>query len=191
MQIIAILFIVALTFGICYLLDKGFQKTFRSKAQHKTGLTVRLNKRYAVFGLLLVTLGTAGIFAGTDDAGLLLAGGILILLVGIGLIIYYMTFGVFYDEDTFLLTTFGSKTQAYRFQEIKTQQLYVIQGGSILIELHLTDGRSVSLQSSMEGAYPFLDHAFHAWCRQTGRDPESCTFHDPAKSLWFPTEEES
>ena len=49
----------------------------------------------------------------------------------------------------------------------------------------------MSLQSTMEGTYPFLDHAFAAWCRQTGRDPKQCDFHDPSQSLWFPTEEES
>jgi len=64
-----------------------------------------------------------------------------------------------------------------------------VQGGNVIVELHLKDARAVSLQSGMEGVYPFLDHAFYAWCRQTGRDPETCDFHDPANSLWFPMEE--
>ena len=32
-------------------------------------------------------------------------------------------------------------------------------------------------------------HGSAFWCRQTGRDPESCDFHDPSQSLWFPAEE--
>ena len=58
-------------------------------------------------------------------------------------------------------------------------------------ELYLKDGSTVSLQSTMDGVYPFLDTAFAGWCLQTGRDPESCDFHDPSKSLWFPPVEES
>ena len=46
----------------------------------------------------------------------------------------------------------------------------------MVVELHMTDGRTVGIQSAMTGAYPFLDHAFAAWCRQTWRDPESFPF---------------
>ena len=42
----------------------------------------------------------------------------------------------------------------------------------------------------MDGVYPFLDTAFAGWCLETGRDPQSCDFHDPSQSLWFPTVEE-
>ena len=58
-------------------------------------------------------------------------------------------------------------------------------------KVYLKDGSTVSLQSTMDGVYPFLDTAFAGWCLQTGRDPESCDFHDPSKSLWFPPVEES
>ena len=54
----------------------------------------------------------------------------------------------------------------------------------------MSDGSAVSLQSSMEGIYTFLDTAFAAWCMQKGVDPQSCTFHDPSQSLWFPTVED-
>ena len=191
MQILAVIIVAALTFGVCFLLDKGYAKTFRGQAQHKSGLSVRVNKRYAIFGIIMTVLGLAAIFTGMSDSALLFAGGILVLIIGVGLIVYYLTFGIFYDEDTFILSTFGKKSEVYQFRDIRMQQLYIIQGGSVVIELHMGDGRSVSLQSGMEGTYPFLDHAFAAWCRQTGRDPESCAFHDPSKSLWFPTEEEA
>lgn len=190
MQYIAILLLAAVTFGICYLFDKGFVTMFRNKVQHRSGLAVRLSKRYAAFGLLLTVLGIAAIFAGLKDQLILLAGGILILVVGIGLIVFYMTFGVFYDEDTLLITTFGKKSTVYSFRDIKGQKLYLIQGGSTVIELHMNDGRAVSLQSTMEGTYPFLDHAFSACCRQKGLNPEACAFHNPSESLWFPNVED-
>ena len=191
MEIAGVLLVAALTFGVCYLFDKGYTNIFRNKIQHYSGLAVRINKRYAVFGLILTLLGILAIITGITDGPVLLAGGIIVLLMGAGLITYYLTFGVFYDEDTFLLTTFGKKSKVYRYSDIVHQQLYIVQGGNVVIELHLTDKNAVSVQSTMEGTYPFLDHAFAAWCRQTGRDPESCDFHDPSQSLWFPMEEDT
>ena len=191
MKLAGVIVIAALTFGVCYLFDKGYTNTFRNKIQHHTGLAVRINKRYAVFGLILTLLGILAIITGITDGPVLLIGGIVVSLMGIGLITYYLTFGVFYDADSFILTTFGKRSVTYHFSDIQMQQLYLIQGGSLVIELHLADGRSLSIQSGMEGAYPFLDHAFAAWCRQTGRDPENCPFHDPSNHLWFPSVEEN
>ena len=191
MNMITILLVAAATFGVCWLFDKGYTNTFRNKIQHRTGLAVRLSKRYAAFGLLLTVLGIAAIFTGLNSEKVLLYGGIFVLLMGVGLVVYYLTFGVFYDDDTFLLTTFGKKSVTYRFADISSQQLYVVQGGNVIVELHLADGNAVGIQSVMEGAYPFLDHAFAAWCRQTGRKAEDCPFHDPANHLWFPNVEEA
>ena len=188
MDLLIIALVVGATFGLCFLVDKGFTKIFRSRVQHQSGLSVRLNKKYGAFGLIIAVVGLAAVFTGIADSTVLLLGGIFLLLIGIALVIYYMTFGVYYDEDTFILTTFGKKSAVYRFRDIKSQQLYNSYG-TIIIELHLCDGRSAGLQSGMPGVYSFLDHAFSAWCRQTGRDPESCHFHDPSNSLWFPTDE--
>ncbi len=190
MNAFAVLLIAAATFGVCYLFDKGYTAKFRNKVQHRSGLSVRLSKRYAAFGLILSVIGLTAVFTGLTNGPVLLIGGIIVMLMGIGLIVYYMTFGVFYDANSFIVTTFGKKSRTYNFRDIRSQQLYVVQGGNIIIELHLSDKSAVSLQSVMEGVYPFLDHAFAAWCRQTGRDPEGCTFHDPSNSLWFPSEEE-
>ena len=59
-------------------------------------------------------------------------------------------------------------------------------GGNTVVELHMADGKTVSVQAFMSGAYPFLDQAFASWCTQTGTAPESCEFHDPSQSCWFP-----
>lgn len=191
MQYVAVIVVAAASFGLCYLIDKVFTKLFRSRTQHQSGLAVRLNKRYAVVGVVMAMLGIAAIISGTANGlTLVIAGGVLVL-AGAALIVYHMTFGIYYDEDTFLLTTFGKPSATYQFRDIQTQQTYLVQGGNVIVELQLRDGRTVSIQSAMEGAYPFLDHAFAAWCRQTGRDPESCGFHNPSQSLWFPTEEDT
>lgn len=185
MKLIPMLVIAALTLGVCFLLDKGFQKTFRGKVQHVSGLSVRLNKRYATAGIILVFLGVCAILAGLSGTWILLIGGPIVALMGISLIVYYMTFGVFYDAEGFVLTTFGKRSTTYRYNQIAGQLLYNASG-NVLIELHMKDGRSVNLQSTMTGAYAFLDYAFENWCRQTGRTTEECDFHDPDNSLWFP-----
>ena len=190
MQIIPILLVAALIFGICYLIDKGFSKLFRSKAQHMSGLAVRANKRYGVFGVILSALGIMAICIGITDGPVLLWGGIIVLLMGIGLAGYYLGFGIFYDGESFLYSTFGKKSRSYRFRDIREQKLYLIQGGNIVVELHMADGTAVSVQSAMEGVYPFLDTAFAGWCMQTGRDPQSCDFYNPANHWWFPHDKE-
>ena len=191
MTFFLILLIAAVVFGLCFAVDKAFAKLFRSKAQHRSGMAVRANKRYGLFGVILSVLGVMAICVGISDGSVLLWGGIIVLLMGICLAVYYLSFGVFYDGETFLLSRFGKKDITYRFDQSQGQKLYLVQGGNVIIELHMTDGNTVSLQSTMDGVYPFLDTAFAAWCMQTGRDPQSCDFHDPSQSLWFPTVEET
>ena len=189
MQIAVILLVAAATFGLCYLFDKGFQKHFRSKNQHRSGLSVRLNKMYSIAGLMLVLLGICAVMTGFSDNKTLLWGGILVLLLGIGLCVYHLSFGIFYDADSFVYTSFGKKEVTHSFGDIRSQKLYAITGGSLVVELHMADGSVVSVQTTMAGAYPFLDAAFSGWCRKHHISPESCEFHDPTNHLWFPMEE--
>ena len=181
--------VAAATFGICYLFDKGFQKYFRNKKQHRSGLAVRLPKVYSIAGVLLSVLGAIAVINGIAEHNILLYGGLLVLLLGVCLCIYHLSFGIFYDEDSFVHTTFGKKDVTYRYSDILGQKLYVITGGSIVVELHMADGNTVSVQSTMNGAYPFLDAAFAGWCRLKAIDPQACEFHDPANHLWFPAED--
>lgn len=177
------------TFLLCWLLDKGFIKAFRNKPQHQSGMSVRLNKHYGGVGTVLIVLGVAAVVLGSKEELLLWIGGAMLILLGICLIVYYMTFGIYYDDDSFVLTTFGRKSVTYRFAEIKAQQLYNSYG-NILIELHMTDGRAVQLQANMKDVYPFLDKAFSGWLRQKNVRAEDCGFHDPDNSCWFPPVED-
>jgi hypothetical protein len=190
MEFVAILIVAAAVFGVCFLVDKGFQKLFRSQAQHHSGLAVRLNKKYGAFGLILFVLGLAAVFMGLKDGWVLLAGGAIVMLMGIALVVYYMTYGIFYDADGFVYTTFGKKSVTYRYNQIAEQQVYVVQGGGIIVELHMCDGSAVSVQLHLQGAEDFLNKAFSGWCLQKGIRKEDCGFHDPANSCWFPVKEE-
>ena len=57
LTLILILLVAAAVFGVCFLVDKAFAKLFRSKAQHRSGKAVRANKRYGLFGVILLVLG--------------------------------------------------------------------------------------------------------------------------------------
>ena len=98
-----------------------------------------------LFGVILSVLGIMAACVGIADGSVLLWGGIIVLLMGLGLAVYYLSFGVFYDGETFLLSRFGKKDVTYRFDQIKGQKLYLVQGGNIIIELQMTDGGTVSL----------------------------------------------
>lgn len=175
----------AVTFGVCFLVDRGSKKLVRGKVQHLSGLSVRLHKRYATIGLILAVLGLCAIFAGVEQSLLLLVGGIVVVFMGVGLIVYYCSFGIYYDDDSMLISSFGKRSTVYRYNQIRGQMLYNA-GGSVLVELQMKDGKAVMVQSTMTGAYAFLDYAFARWCHQLGRDPEQCEFHDPENSRWFP-----
>ena len=182
---IALILLLAAVFGICFLADKGFTKLFRGKSQHKSGMSVRLNKRFGSFGLIVTILGIAGIFAGISGGWLLLAGGCLLVLVGVGLVVYYLSLGIYYDADCFIYSAFGKKSKTYRYGDILGQQLYVTNSG-VVIELHMTDGNAILLQPSMTGTDQFISRASAGWFAQTGKTKEECEFYDPQKSCWFP-----
>ncbi len=185
MEYVGVIIVAALAFGLFYLMDKAYTKVFRSQSQHLSGKSVRLNKRYGTIGLVMAIFGLVALFAGLGTSLLLIICGSLILLVGIALIVYYMTFGIFYDDDTFLVTTFGKRSKTHSYGEITGQQLYN-NAGTTLIELFLEDGSSIQLQENMPGACEFMDFALEVWLRQKDKTQEECDFCNPDNSCWFP-----
>jgi len=186
---LSMILVAAMAFGVFFLIDKGFTKAFRGTQMHRSGLSVRLPKRTGTAGIILCVLAVLVLFADFgEDTGMMLLAGAVVAAMGLGLIVYYMTYGVFYDDEGFVYTSFGKRSVTYRYEQICCQKLYTTTGGSVIVELHMENGKAVSLQSTMEGMYPFLDKAFYRWCAQKGLDPNGCTFHDPDNSLWFPQE---
>lgn len=188
MEYIGVLLIAALVFGICFLLDKGFTKAFRGKAQHKSGKSVRVNKRYGSIGAIVIVLGVAAVLSGLKSNWLLCAGGGVLIVTGVCLAGYYLTFGIYYDEDSFLVSRFGKPDKVCSFGDIQSQQLYTASGNTV-VELTMADGFVFQVQAGMEGMYAFMDHAFSAWLRQRGLRQDDCPYYDPQNSCWFPTED--
>ena len=189
MELIAVAIIAALVFGICYLVDKGFTRIFRSQQQHRSGTAVRLHKRYGSIGLIVAVLGIACLFAAPNQGMILWIAGPVLMLGGAALVAWYLSFGVFYDAEAFLVTNLFRKARRYTYDQIQAQQLYTASG-NVIIELHLADGTGVQLQSNMDGTYTFMEFAFHRWLEATGRFKSDCTFYAPDQSCWFPPVEE-
>ena len=157
MEYVAVIVVMAVVFGGCYLVDKGFTRVFRNQQQHHSGLAVRLNKRYGSFGLILAVLGLAAIFSGLTNGWILIAGGSIILVVGIALVVYYMTFGVFYDQESFLVTTFGKRISLY--EDLYTvpedpEEAYYADMGIYFDEPNIFDFLGCMKPSGASGARP-------------------------------------
>ena len=186
MSLISVILVVAVVFGLCYLVDKGFTKIFRGTVQHQSGKSVRLSKRYGSIGTIMFAVGVAAVFMGMNDKQwALMGGGCILVLGGIALVTYYLSFGIYYDEDSFVFSQFGKKSVTYYFKNIRSQQLY-LASGNVVVELHMADGSHFQVHTGMTGMYPFMDHAFQAWLLQTGRKQENCSWYDPDNSCWFP-----
>lgn len=191
MPLLITLLIMAAVFGICYLADKGFTKLFRSQPQHRSGLSIRPSKRYGSMGVIVAFIGIAGVLTGiTDSSTPMIIGSAVLILAGAGLAAYYLSTGIFYDEDSFLSVSLGKKQRTYRYADIIHQQLYQVQGGHLIIELHMADGSAVMVQTQMEGHRNFLNHASEQWCRAKGLDPKDRTHYDPEQYIWFPSQED-
>ena len=185
MKYVVVLIVIACTIGICFGMDKIFNKIFRSKSQHKSGMRVKASKRYATFGLILAALGIAALCSSHISRVLILVAGIAMLVIGLALIIYYLSFGIYYDDESFIYSSLLHKNKTYKFGDIAAQQLYY-SGANVVIELHLSDKQTIQLQSSMDGVSAFMNKAFESWLKQNNKTAEDCTYYDPRQFCWFP-----
>ena len=189
MKYLPVAIVAILTFGICYLADAGFKKLFRSKSQHKSGLSVKAGKSNAIFGILLMVVGLGALCSSSFNGILRWIAGPLMVLVGLFLIGFYVSFGIYYDDESFLYSRLGRRSKTYKYRDIKSQQLFV-SGSNMIIELHLSDGLAIQLQSSMAGFDSFMNKAFEGWISQLGKCKADCAHYDPQKYSWFPNAQE-
>ena len=185
MEFVGYALFAALVFGLCFLVDKGFSRLFRNRKQHKSGKSVRFSKRVCAIGVVLGILGFSAILFATSPKTIYIICGSVLVALGSLIVVRYTTFGIYYDENSFLVTRFGRKSEEHSYSEIRAQQLFTTPG-SVVVELYLHNKHSIQIQSNMDGAYPFLDHAFRCWLEQTGKTEAECSFYDPSNSHWFP-----
>ena len=99
-KFLGVLIVAGAIFGICFLIDRLFARLFRNAEQYRSGLSVKLNKRYGSIGLLMCVLGLAAVFTGLAESWILVAGGAFLAVIGTALIIYYISFS---DDDSAVL----------------------------------------------------------------------------------------
>ena len=119
-----VLFIIIGTFLLCWLADRGFTKLFRGTPQHASGKAVRLGKFYSLGGLVFAVLGIVSVMAGIGISVLLIVGGVVVFAVGVFLIVYFLSFGVYYDDDSFVVSNLGKKQRTYRYRDIQNPCRY-------------------------------------------------------------------
>ena len=192
MDFLPFVLVAAAIFGVCFLFDKGFTRIFRGTAQHLSGRSIRANKHYGGIGTVLIAIGIGALLSGLAGEWVLLVGGSIVLLLGMALVVYYLSFGIYYDDDSFVYSSFGRKSLTFRYEEICAQQVYVVQGGNIMVELHMASEKAIQVQLQFQNAEDFLNTAFLGWVRQKNLDMREgdWSFHDPDNSCWFPKVEE-
>ena len=173
----------ACIFGLCFLVDRLLS---RGKTRDPAPNTVRQPRRAFVIGIVLLVAGVAcALFV---PGGLGIIGGVVIALLGAVLIVSYFSFAVDYDDEGF--TVRGLRTSGrYRFAQITGEQAVATRGG-IHVMLFVGD-ISVELSEAMQGARAFLSHAYYAYCRQRGIDPEENPPPAPEALVWFEQPEEA
>ena len=113
------LIIAAATFGVMYGLDKLFTKFFRNQAQHHSGTAVRLKKGYGIAAIALGLLAVMSLMQyALNRETLMLVCAIVLAVMGGGLGAYYLTHGIFYDDESFLFTSLGRKPVTHRYGDI-------------------------------------------------------------------------
>lgn len=188
MKYLFLLIICAVVFLLCFLIDLLLKKLFPKEAIEKGKQVVRLPRRGAIFGVILVFTALVvfvRILPQKMDT-LLLIGGIAALLLGAVLLVNYCSFAIYYDEETFLYKDFRHKKTLYHYSQIRGQRSMLTRSG--VNTLLFVGEESLQLYSAMQGLDSFLNKAFFRWCAVKGIDPDSVE-NNPAMLTYFPDPE--
>ncbi len=180
MKYIAYFTVIALTFGMCFLVDT-LCKRLRGKRRGPN--RVRPQKRTAAFGIILAFLGLS--FAvGVRGHWLVVVGSALLLLLGGMLITVYFATGLTYDQAGFTYKTPFHRAKAYRYEDITGQNTLLTRAG-VQVLLRVA-GDEVQLYEAMEGLNDFFSTAYEGWLKARGLTREQCPPPNPAYYVWFP-----
>jgi len=183
LKYILYILLIAVILGIIALIDRLLKKLFPSP---KTGSanTVRQPRYAPIVGLLFALLGLICLLwvpIGTET--LLWIGGLIAFLIGAYVLVSFLRFGIFYDDDGFTYRTLTRAAKTYHYADITGQRSFVAKSG--LNTTLYVDGDEIPLNGSMQGVTDFLRKAFYVWCRERGLDPDAMQT-DPATLTYFP-----
>lgn len=185
MKYVFLILLCAFVFLICFLIDLLIKKLFPKDRLESSKQCVRLPRREAIFGVILVFAAIVVFvrFLPQKMDALLLIGAIVALLLGALLLVSYCSFAIYYDDETFLYRNFRHKKTVYHYSQIRGQRSLQTRSG-INTELFV-GGESLQLYSAMQGLDAFLNKAFFRWCAVKGIDPDSVE-NNPPMLTYFP-----
>ena len=184
MQYVAPLVLCALVFFLCWCIDTLVKKLFPKKPQQYSGRAVRLPRLSSILGIGLTFLSfVALLFYWEEFSTVVRIACLLTLALGAGLLVQYLSFAVYYDEDGFVYRSLGKKAKTYAYGDIRGQRSILSRSG-VVSSLYVGEDE-LQLTSSMKGLNEFLKFAFRRWCEETGTDPESVENH-PQYLTYFP-----
>ena len=183
MKYVLYLLLIAVIFGLVALVDFVFGKLFPKAKVKKTEKAVRAPRYSFIVGILIVFLGIMGLLFYTEADVFLRIGMVIAMVMGLYMAVNYISFGIFYDDETFTYRTLTKKAVTFRYADITGQRSFLARSG---LNVTLLAGETeVPLNGSMQGVADFMNHAFFAWCRQKGLDPDAQEY-DPRTLRYFP-----
>ena len=175
---------MALVFGLCFLVDKLWQRHKKRADSGEEQEKVRLPRINNIAGLLLAVGGfVLLLFIAPIEGGIWWFLSIMVMLIGLFLIINYLATGVDYDEAGFTHRRLGQRSRTFTYDQIKGQRSFANRAG-INVLLYVADDE-VYLYSAMKGTRGFLETAFRGWCVSHGIDPDEVSPPNPENMIWF------
>lgn len=174
---------MALVFGLCFLVDKLWQRRKQNAAQTESD-KVRLPRANNIFGALLAVGGLALLlFIAPIEGGIWWFLSIAVMLIGLFLIVNYLATGIDYNEAGFTYRRLGRRSQTFTYAQIKGQRSFANRAGvNVLLYAGEED---IYLYSAMKGTRRFMQTAFDGWCLAHGIDPDEVSPPDPNSMIWF------
>lgn len=182
MKYVLILIIMAVVFGLCFLVDLLCKRIAAKRP--KPQKVVRQPRRQLIFGVLMAFFAVAAAVGYFELLSWGLRIGLLIvLLMGGFLLTHYFAFGIWYDDEGFLYRDLTHRTRRYTYDQITGQSSFHTRAG-ITSTLFVGED-DISLSQSMVGLKDFLAKAFSRWCEAKGIDPDTVE-NNPAQLTYFP-----
>lgn len=190
MKYLLLLLLCAAVFLVCFLIDKLFGLLFPKSKTEKSGNVVRLPRRNAVAGILLIFVPLVVLLFLIPEGGdtLMRVGCTIAIVFGAILLVSYFSFAIYFDDEGFVYKDLRRKKTAYHYSQIRGQRSVLTRSGVNSI-LFVADDE-INVYSTMQNLNAFLNKAFYKWCEVKGIDPAGVE-NNPRMFTWFPDPEKS
>ena len=185
MKYVLLLLLCAVVFLACFLIDKLFALIFPKSKTEKSGNVVRLPRRNAIAGVLLIFVPLTVLLFFIPEGGdtLMTVGCVIAIVLGVILLVNYLSFAIYYDDEGFVYKDLRRKKTSYHYSQIRGQRSVMTRSGVNSILFVAND--EINIYSTMQNLNAFLNKAFYKWCEVKQIDPASVE-NNPRMFTWFP-----